>query len=120
MQLDQAHLAGLLAKQAFRIDAKSYAGPIRHLSASRYGEFASSCQIGIVGRLKANLDANKHTTVNERAAVNSMLVLNKIRTVSLSDDPRSCRTNNQILMNRVTPYCCQLSITSSMLHTQSV
>lgn len=84
VQLDQARLGGLLAKQAFRMDARTYAAPtIRHASASLFADFAKSCNATVVDKLKANLKANQYTTVNERAAVNSMLVLNKIRTVSL-------------------------------------
>ena len=68
------------------MDAISFAATAkRHASTAYFDSFVlQSCQLGVVAKLKANLDANRHTTVNERAAVNSMLVLNKIRTV------RSC------------------------------
>lgn len=83
VQLKPDQLGGLLAKQAFRMDARTYAAPIKsHASASTFANFAKSCNATVVDKLKVNLKANQYTTVNERAAVNSMLVLNKIRTVS--------------------------------------
>lgn len=86
VQGDRGHLAELLSKQAFRMDAISFAATAkRHASVAFFDHFVvTSCQLGVVVILKDNLDANRHTTVNERSAVNSMLVLNKIRTV------RSC------------------------------
>ena len=83
VQGDRGHLAELLSKQAFRMDAISFTATVkRHASISYFDNFVlTSSQLGVVASLKANLDANRHTTVNERAAVNSMLVLNKIRMV---------------------------------------
>ena len=83
VQGDRGHLAELLSKQAFRMDAISFTASVkRHSSIAYFDNFVlTSCQLGVVAKLKANLDANRHTTVNERSAVNSMLVLNKIQTV---------------------------------------
>lgn len=67
------------------MDARSYTSvgsAQRYVAPPLFTSFVLANQTGIVAELKTNLDANRHTTVNERAAVNSMLVLNKIRTVS--------------------------------------
>ena len=83
VQLKPDQLGGILAKQGFRSDAKTYGAPTKkYASQSGFNNFAKICNATMVDKLKANLRANQHTTVNERAAVNSMLVLNKIRTVS--------------------------------------
>ena len=84
LQLDQKNQPSLLAKQAFRMDARSYNAPTgaKHASADKFTSFALSSNVGISGKLLANLKANSRTMVNERAAVNSMLVLNKIQSVS--------------------------------------
>lgn len=85
LQGDRGHLAELLSKQAFRMDAISFTAiPKRYASVSAFDQFVVTCHLGVVSKLKASLDANRHTTVNERAAVNSMLVLNKIRMVRSS------------------------------------
>ena len=84
MQLDQRNQASLLAKAAFRMDAKSYnATPanVKFASGPQYAQFAQSTNYGISVKLLANFKANSQTSVNEHVAVNSMLVLNKIRTV---------------------------------------
>ena len=80
--MNQDELTDLLPRQGFRLDAIHYARETaKHASKTAYNSFVRSLHLAIVARLVEVFKANGQTNVNLRAAVNGMLVLNKIKTV---------------------------------------
>ncbi len=84
-QANHKELEDLLPRQGFRMDGRHYSAPpeaARHANVVQYNDFVRGVQGSISVKLVEIFKANAHTNVNLKAAVNAMLVLNKIKLVS--------------------------------------